>query len=299
MTKVMKAIIILTLIVTSIGYIGSGMIFGFDNVNTIVGIRADNMKEKGFMKLSPQEMRQLISGNLKKAERGADNVIEEMLAKEEELASRKAQRAAYEKELAQLKSMLKRAIEWADANPNGTYRAADGTEYSFADVSADVAKKTQRVKALSGFIAQLNQQITRYEQFVFTAKTKVDDYLAQVAKVKTNADVALTDLTLRQGLANSYSDLNDGESISANNFTNVEQMLSFVQNKLRAYDAIEYRQARAVPKSGLDYGVIEETKQSPFDEAREIISGKKTTAQNSKQKPGINYFPESSSNTVL
>ena len=76
-----------------------------------------------------------------------------------------------------------------------------------------------------------------------------------LSQIKGKSDMAIADLTLRQEIAKGYSDLSNGKTIQAESFNNVEQMLGFVQDKLRSYDAIDYREQRMKENEpGIDFG---------------------------------------------
>lgn len=281
MTKFAKGLIMFVLMIGSVSYVGAGLIFGFDNVHSFIGFRTDEVRENTFVKLTPKEMAHLIETNLSAAKQGADATIENVLLKEEELAKQKAQRDSLAKELAQLKEILQRAVAWSTANPGGIYTSPNGKKYSFGQVELDLTLKNQRFKTLNESVTKLDNQIAQYEKFILNAKKQVDGYLSQVAKLKSKSDMAIADLTLRESLAKNYSNLGDGKSIEAGNFKNVEQMLGFVQNKLRSYDAIQYRQEHMSQQevSDIDFGVKKEDFGNSFDEATKLLSGK-TSSQN-------------------
>lgn len=271
--RAFKGLIMFLVILGCVGYAGSGFLFGFDKVNKIISFRTEEVREGGFLKLNIKEMRALIASDLKAAESGADDVIVNVLANEEELARKIAQRDSYAKEQSLLKQRLSRAVAWAEAHPGQVYVADDGKKYSFSEVEADTAKKNERYKSLQSFIAQLDQQIKQYQQFIFTAKNQINDYLAEVSKMKSTADMALTDLSLRKNLAKNFGALNGVRAINADSFSSVEQMLGYVQSKLRADDAVQYRQKQMGDVPGISWGASDTADSGVFEEAKSLITG--------------------------
>lgn len=287
MSKSLKGLIIFVLFFGSIAYFGAGLIFGFSNVNSIISFRTDEVRGNTFLKLSPKEMQKLITDNINQAKSGADATIENILVKEEELVKLKARQKEIGKEISQTKDWLEKAVSWAKENPNGVYTSPSGKKYSFAEVEIAVSDKNKRFKSLTETKATIDHQIKQYEIFVAEAKKQVDNYLNQVAQIKSKSDMAIADLTLRQEIARGYSDLSNGKTIQAESFSNVEQMLGFVQDKLRSYDAIDYREQRMKEgEPGIDFGIEKEKAESPLEEATRLLS---TTDKTTNPKTEVQF----------
>lgn len=255
------------------------MIFDFSSVNSVISFRTDEVRGNTFLKLSPKEMQKLIADNISQAKSGADATIENILIKEEELVKLKAQQKTVDQEINQTKEWLGKAIAWAKKNPNEIYTSPSGKNYSFAQVEEEVGNKNKRLKSLNETKVNIDHQISQYEAFVTDAKKQVDNYLNQVAQIKSKSDMAIADLTLRQEISKGYSDLSNGKTIQAESFNNVEQMLGFVQNKLRSYDAVDYREQRVKENEpGIDFGTEKEKVESPFEEAARLLTDSNKTA---------------------
>lgn len=279
MTKSLKGLILFVLFFGSIIYFGCGMIFDFSSVNSVISFRTDEVRGNTFLKLSPKEMQKLIADNISQAKSGADATIENILIKEEELVKLKAQQKTVDQEINQTKEWLGKAIAWAKKNPNEIYTSPSGKNYSFAQVEEEVGNKNKRLKSLNETKVNIDHQISQYEAFVTDAKKQVDNYLNQVAQIKSKSDMAIADLTLRQEISKGYSDLSNGKTIQAESFNNVEQMLGFVQNKLRSYDAVDYREQRVKENEpGIDFGTEKEKVESPFEEAARLLTDSNKTA---------------------
>lgn len=287
MSKSLKGLILFVSILGSIIYLSSGMIFGFSGVNDVISLRTDKVRENAFMGLSPKEMQKLITNNINQAKSGADATIENILIKEEELVKLKAQQKTVDQEVNQTKEWLRKAIDWANKNPDGVYTSPSGKKYSFAQVKEEVGKKNKRLISISETKGKIDHQISQYEVFVADAKKQVDNYLNQVAQIKSKSDMAIADLTLRREIARGYSDLSNGKTIQAESFNNVEQMLGFVQDKLRSYDAVDYREQKIKENEpGIDFGTEKEKDESPFEEAARLLT---TSEKNAIPKDEVQF----------
>lgn len=273
MTRATKGGLILVILVLATVYFGSGTILGFDNVHEFLSLKKQDVRAEAFLNLSTKDMERLILKNVDTAERGADGAIENILMREEQLARIRAQRQEFITERDGLREMLTRAVAWAKANPGGVYKSPDGKEYSFAQITADVAQKTQRLKAVEGFIVDADGQISQYEKYILDANTKVNEYLASVVRLKNKATLEMTDLSLRREIEKSFSDLGSGKKVSADSFKDVEGMLAAVQNELRTYKAVDSREDRVKKSGDLTYGVAKTPDVSVIDEAESVLKG--------------------------